>query len=64
VCFFTSRVRASLRAAHEAPDRVGRAVSTLIETAKVNGIDPRAWLADVISRISDHTIHNLGQVVP
>jgi hypothetical protein len=27
---------------------------TLIETAKLNGIDPQAWLADVLRRIADH----------
>ena len=26
---------------------------TLIGTCKLNGIDPQAWLADVIARISD-----------
>ena len=38
-------------------DRGGeRAASmfTLIETAKLNGIDPQAWLADVVRRIADH----------
>jgi transposase len=27
---------------------------TLIETARLNDIDPQAWLSDVISRIADH----------
>jgi len=27
---------------------------TLIETAKLNGIDPRAWLADVLACLPDH----------
>jgi hypothetical protein len=38
-------------------DRGGeRAVAmfTLIETAKLNGIDPQAWLTDVLTRINDH----------
>ena len=26
---------------------------TLIETAKLNGVDPQAWLTDVLSRIAD-----------
>ena len=30
------------------------AIYTLIETAKLNGIDPQAWLADVLARIADH----------
>ena len=30
------------------------AIYTLIETAKLNGIDPQAWLADVLARLPDH----------
>ena len=30
------------------------AVYTLIETAKLNGVDPQAWLADVLARLADH----------
>jgi hypothetical protein len=26
---------------------------TLIQTAKLNGVDPQAWLADVLARIAD-----------
>jgi hypothetical protein len=28
---------------------------TLIETAKLNGVDPKAWLADTLGRIADHS---------
>ena len=38
-------------------DEVGRraaAIYTLIQTAKLNGIDPQVWLADVLTRLSDH----------
>ena len=27
---------------------------TLIETARLNDVDPEAWLVDVICRIADH----------
>lgn len=27
---------------------------TLIETAKLNGVDPQAWLTDILGRIADH----------
>ena len=30
------------------------AIYTLIETCKLNGVDPRAWLADVLSRLPGH----------
>jgi transposase len=32
---------------------------TLIQTAKLNGIDPQAWLADVLARINDHNVQRL-----
>ena len=35
---------------------------TLIETAKLNRVDPLAWLADVLARISDHNITRLGEL--
>jgi transposase len=37
---------------------------TLIHTAKLNDVDPQAWLADVLLRINDHNIHNLDQLLP
>jgi len=40
------------------------AIYTLIETAKLNGVDPRAWLADVLARIADHKITALAQLLP
>jgi transposase len=39
--------------------------ATLIQTAKLNDIDPRAWLAEeVLARINDHNIHSLDQAWP
>jgi len=37
---------------------------TLIQTAKLNDIDPQAWLADVLARINDHNIQTLDQLLP
>ena len=37
---------------------------TLIATAKLNDIDPEAWLADVLRRISDHPISKLHELLP
>ncbi len=37
---------------------------SLIGTAKLNGIDPRAWLADVIARISDLPVSRLPELLP
>jgi transposase len=37
---------------------------TLIQTARLNDVDPQAWLADVLSRINDHNIRKLDQLLP
>jgi transposase len=34
-------------------------VYSLIATARLNDIDPQAWLADVLARIVDHPIRRL-----
>jgi transposase len=39
-------------------------IYTLIETAKLNGVDPRAWLADVLARIGDHPMQRLDELLP
>src|SRR5467141_3867884 len=39
-------------------------VLTLIQTAKLNDIDPQAWLADVLARIADHKINDLAALLP
>ena len=37
---------------------------TLIQTAKLNDVDPRAWLSDVLARIADHKINDLAALLP
>jgi transposase len=37
---------------------------TLIQTAKLNGVDPQAWLADVLARINDHPINRIDDLLP
>lgn len=44
-------------------DTLARAM-TLIETAKMNGLDPQAYLADVLDRIHDHKINRLDELLP
>jgi transposase len=40
------------------------AMYTLIATAKLNGVDPQAWLADVLARINDHKITDIAALLP
>ncbi len=40
------------------------AVYTLIETAKLNNVDPRAWLADVLARLPDHPNKRIADLLP
>ena len=40
------------------------ALYSLITTAKLNNVDPRAWLADVLARIADHPASRLDQLLP
>jgi transposase len=40
------------------------AMYSLIVTAKLNDVDPRAWLADVLARISDHPASRLQEPLP
>ena len=37
---------------------------TIIETAKLNGLDPQAYLADILDRINDHKINKLDELLP
>jgi transposase len=48
-------------------DRGGQraaALYTLIQTAKLNDIDPHAWLADVLARIAETPASQLAQLLP
>lgn len=40
------------------------AIYALITTAKLNDVDPRAWLADVLARINDHPAARLHELLP
>lgn len=48
-------------------DRGGQraaAMYSLITTAKMNDVDPQAWLADVLSRIAEHPAHRIDELLP
>jgi transposase len=40
------------------------AIYSLIETAKLNGVNPQAWLTDVLTRIADHPINRVDELLP
>ena len=40
------------------------AMYALIATAKLNDVDPQAWLADVLRRIADHPASRLDELLP
>src|SRR5215207_10225252 len=40
------------------------AIYTLIETAKLNQVDPQAWLADVLARLPDHPAKRIHDLLP
>jgi transposase len=44
--------------------RRAAAIYTLIETAKLNDIDPQAWLADVLARLPDHPAKRIADLLP
>jgi len=37
---------------------------SLIEMAKLNRVEPYAWLRDVLQRINDHPVTRLEQLLP
>jgi transposase len=37
---------------------------TLIETARLNDVDPEAWLGDLIGRIADHPNTKIDELLP
>ncbi|MGE5063566.1 MAG: IS66 family transposase [Myxococcales bacterium] len=48
-------------------DRGGQraaAMYSLIVTAKMNDVDPQAWLADVLARIAEHPARDIDELLP
>ncbi|TDP45667.1 transposase IS66-like protein [Zavarzinia compransoris] len=37
---------------------------SLIVTARMNDVDPQAWLADILARIAEHPAHRLDELLP
>ena len=37
---------------------------SLIVTAKMNDVDPQAWLTDVLARIAEHPVQRIDELLP
>ena len=37
---------------------------TILETCRMNGVDPQAYLADILARIADHPIQRIDELLP
>ncbi len=44
--------------------RRAAAIYTLVATAKLNNVDPQAWLADVLARLPDHPAKRIHELLP
>src|SRR5271167_3932257 len=44
--------------------RRAAAIYTLIQTAKLNDVDPQAWLADILARLPDHQAKRIDELLP
>jgi len=51
-------------AGSDAGGRRAAAVYSLIATCKLNDVDPRAWLADVLAKLPDHPAHRVSELMP
>jgi transposase len=48
----------------EADGKSAAIAYTLIETAKMNEVNPEAWLAWVLERIQDHPVNRIAKLLP
>lgn len=44
-------------------ERAG-AIYTLIETTKLNDVDPEPWLRDVLTRVGDGPVNRIAELIP
>lgn len=51
-------------AGSDAGGRRAALIYTLVETAKLNGLDPQAYLREVLGRIAEHPINRIADLLP
>jgi transposase len=51
-------------AGSDAGGRRAAAIYTVIQTARLNDVDPQAWLADVLTRLQDHPAKRIDELLP
>jgi transposase len=44
--------------------RRAAAIYSLVETCKLNDVDPQAWLADILARLPDHPARRIDELLP
>ena len=55
----------ALFAGSDGGGRTGRSIASLIETCKLNGVDPQAYMADALSKIiNGHLASKLDELMP
>ena len=56
--------RTILFAGSDAGGHRAAAIYSLIESAKLNGLDPQFYLTDVLARIADHPARQISELLP
>ena len=51
-------------AGSDAGGRRAAAIYTMIQTARLNDVDPQAWLANVLARLQDHPAKRIDELLP
>lgn len=56
--------KASLFAGSELAGKRPAMVMSLVQSARLNGIEPRVYLKDVLERLLEHPIHRIDELLP